>query len=158
MDIVHGFSGHCPWSQRTLSMDWVDNVHGLSGHCPWTVWTLSMGSVDIVHLPILQPNNVHGLSTDRWWQNQQMTSAPSSAWASAQSDQSLCCVLNAVNGYLRTLGSFLHADSGLIRLGRCPGWSESSLGAPAILLVLSCCGSSEVSDSTATGLLVSQWQ
>ena len=27
----------------------------------------------------------------------------------------------------------------LIRLGRCPGWSESSLGAQARLLVLSCC-------------------
>ena len=29
----------------------------------------------------------------------------------------------------------------LIRLGGCPGWSESSLGAHAILLVLSRCGS-----------------
>ena len=23
-------------------MDSVDNVHGLSGHCPWTQWTLSI--------------------------------------------------------------------------------------------------------------------
>ena len=50
--------------------------------------------------------------------------------------------------------SFLHANSEdseqtrqmpgwseLIRLGRCPGWSESSLGAHAILLVLSWGGS-----------------
>ena len=29
----------------------------------------------------------------------------------------------------------------LIRLGRCPGWSESSLSTHAVLLVLSCCGS-----------------
>ena len=29
----------------------------------------------------------------------------------------------------------------LIRLGGCPGWYESLLGAQAILLVLSCCGS-----------------
>ena len=29
----------------------------------------------------------------------------------------------------------------LIRLGRCPGWSESSLGTQVILLVLSCAGS-----------------
>ena len=29
----------------------------------------------------------------------------------------------------------------LIRLGRCPGWSESSLGTQIILLVLPCCGS-----------------
>ena len=31
----------------------------------------------------------------------------------------------------------------LIRLGGCPGWSESSLGAHAILLVLSRCGSNK---------------
>ena len=30
----------------------------------------------------------------------------------------------------------------LIRLGGCPGWFESSLGAHVSLLVLSCCGSS----------------
>ena len=56
MDTVHEFSGHCPWSQWTSSMDWVDIVHGLSGYCPWTL------------VPILQPDNVHwvhGLSTDR---------------------------------------------------------------------------------------------
>ena len=29
----------------------------------------------------------------------------------------------------------------LVRLGGCPGWSESSVGACATLLVLSCCGS-----------------
>ena len=33
-------------------MDSVDNVHGLSGHCPWTL------------IPILQLDNVQGLSTD----------------------------------------------------------------------------------------------
>ena len=62
MDIVHGFSGHCPWTEWTISMDSVDIVHGLkwtlsmdsSGHCLWTL------------VPILQPDNVHsvhGLST-----------------------------------------------------------------------------------------------
>ena len=35
----------------------------------------------------------------------------------------------------------LSAQRRLIRLGRCPGWSESSLGAHAILLVLSWGGS-----------------
>ena len=35
----------------------------------------------------------------------------------------------------------LSAQWRLIRLGRCPGWPESSLGAHAILLVLSRCGS-----------------
>ena len=66
LDIVHGLSGHLPWTQWTvwtMSMDtldkvqWVhgqsplrparlDNVHGFSGHCPWTQWTLSRDSVD----------------------------------------------------------------------------------------------------------------
>ena len=35
----------------------------------------------------------------------------------------------------------LSAQQRLIRLGGCPGWSESSLGAHFVLLVLSCCGS-----------------
>ena len=35
----------------------------------------------------------------------------------------------------------ISAQRRLIRLGGCPGWSESSLGAHAILLVLSCRGS-----------------
>ena len=64
LDNVHGFSGHCPWTQWTLSMDSVDSldivhgqpgqspgspgrldnvhsVHGLTRHCPWTHWTKS---------------------------------------------------------------------------------------------------------------------
>ena len=36
---------------------------------------------------------------------------------------------------------FEHTVKTLIRLGGCPGWSESSLGAHVILLVLSCGGS-----------------
>ena len=37
----------------------------------------------------------------------------------------------------------LSTQQRLIRLDGCPGWSESSLGAPATLLVLSCCGTNE---------------
>ena len=32
----------------------VDIVHGLSGHCLWTEWTISMDSVNIVHGPSFQ--------------------------------------------------------------------------------------------------------
>ena len=39
------------------------------------------------------------------------------------------------------LNYLLSAQWRLIRLGGCPGWSESSLGAHVILLVLSCGGS-----------------
>ena len=49
-----------------------------------------------------------------------------SAWASTQSDQSLRCPRE------ETLGPQLpseHKAKILIRLGGCPGWSESSLGA-----------------------------
>ena len=49
-----------------------------------------------------------------------------SAWASAQSDQSL---RSAFNGYLRTQAFFMRTAKTLIRLGGCPGWSESSLSA-----------------------------
>ena len=64
-----------------------------------------------------------------------------SAWASAQSDQSLRCpheeALDPKLSIKRTVKT-------LISLGGCPGWSESSLGAHAILLVLSCGGSIDV--------------
>ena len=48
------------------------------------------------------------------------------AWESAQSDQSLRC---ALNGLLRTQTFFVRTAKTLIRLGGCPGWSESSLDA-----------------------------
>ena len=54
------------------------------------------------------------------WQNQQSDCTPT------QSDQSLHC---ALNGQLRTQGFFMQTAKILIRLGGCPGWSESSLGA-----------------------------
>ena len=61
-----------------------------------------------------------------------------SVWASAQSDQSL---RSQLSGKLRTQGFFMQTGKTLIRLDGCPGWSESSLGAQVILLVLSCCDS-----------------
>ena len=52
-----------------------------------------------------------------------------SAWASAQSEQSLRC---ALSGLLRTQTFFMRTAKTLIRLGECPGWSESSLGAQSL--------------------------
>ena len=63
------------------------------------------------------------------WQNQQWLCVQQrlrSVWASSQSDQSLRCPHEA------TLGpqlSIEHTAKTLIRLGRCPGWFESLLGA-----------------------------
>ena len=59
------------------------------------------------------------------------------AWASAQSDQSLRCPHEEA----WVLCYPWSAQRRLIRLGKCPGWSESSLGAQVILLVLSIGGS-----------------
>ena len=76
------------------------------------------------------------------WQNQQKNLCAKrrlrSAWASAQSDQSLRCL------HEEALGPWLsleHKAKTLIRLGRCPVWLESSLGTQVILLVMSCSGS-----------------
>ena len=49
----------------------------------------------------------------------------------------------------------LSAQRRLIRLGGCPGWSESSLGTHAILLVLSCTGSSVFAEHS---LASKSWQ
>ena len=51
MDIVqpeywNDLTGQCPLTMSTESMD---IAHGRSGHCPWTQWTISMDSVGIVH-------------------------------------------------------------------------------------------------------------
>ena len=43
-------------------------------------------------------------------------------------------------GWLRTQCFFMQTAKNLIRLGECLGWSESSLGAWVILLVLACFG------------------
>ena len=60
-----------------------------------------------------------------------------SAWASAQSDQSLRCPHEESLGQL----PFKRTAKTLIRLDGCPFWSESSLGWHVILLVLSWGGS-----------------
>ena len=76
------------------------------------------------------------------WQNQQNGMCTQrrlrSAWASAQSDQSLC---SAFHGKLRIQPFFMRTARTLIGLGGCPVWSESSFGAQIILLVLSQGGS-----------------
>ena len=101
--------------------------------------------------------------TDKWaasWQYQENGLCAQrrliSAWASAQSDQSLCCL------HEETLGPQLPIEctvKTLIRLGGYPDWSESSLGAKAILLVLSWGGSNAVSfvSSSESTSLLKQW-
>ena len=74
------------------------------------------------------------------WQNQQNHMCPQQrlrlTCSSVQSDKSPCCVLN---GKLRNQGFFMWLAKTQIRLGRCPGWSESLLGTQVISFVLSCC-------------------
>ena len=42
LDKVHGPCPLSPWKLSTESMDSVDIVHWLSGQLPWTQWTLSI--------------------------------------------------------------------------------------------------------------------
>ena len=76
------------------------------------------------------------------WQNQQNDLCAQrrlrSAWAFAQSDQSQRCPPEAKLGPKLPIE---HTAKTLIRLGGCPGWSESSLGTKVILLGLSWGGS-----------------
>ena len=79
---------------------------------------------------------------DRWvttWQHQQNECAPSEDSDQPGHPPSLIRVFA-----VRSMGSsafFMQTAKTLIRLGGCPGWSESSLGTQFILLVLSWGGS-----------------
>ena len=73
---------------------------------------------------------VHNLQNDLFIQH-----GLRSAWASTQSDQSCLCL------HGEALGPCLPIKCIVKTLGRCSGWSESSLSAQVILLVLTCCGS-----------------
>ena len=75
------------------------------------------------------------------WQNQQDDCVPSKESDQAGHPPSLISLRCALSGSLRTQAFFMRTVKTLIRLGGCPGWSESSLGTHAILLVLSWSGS-----------------
>ena len=73
--------------------------------------------------------------------------AKTQIWASAQSDQSRGCL------HEESLSPYLpieHTAKTQIRLGRCPVWSESLLGAHATLLVFSCANSYAIHDTVPT--------
>ena len=96
---------------------------------------------------------VINICREKWgtaWQNQQNNVLPTmtrSAYASVQSDQSLLCAQWIAKDH-----KFLQADSktsdetGWMPRPKliCSGWSESSLGARVILLVLLWCGSNAI--------------
>ena len=55
MDIVqleywNDLTGQCPLSPLKLSTESMDIAHGLSGHCPWTQWILSMDFTPTLYL------------------------------------------------------------------------------------------------------------
>ena len=87
----------------------------------------------------------------RLWQNQQNGMCAQQrlrlAWASAQSEQSLLKKALVLSNPLSTAKT-------LIRLGGCPGWSESLLGPHAILLVLSWGGSFRCDIRIASSLVM----
>ena len=127
--------GRCPgWSESSLgaqSLRWFCHVaaHLELGHCK--TYTMRHALSQNSYEPQHDKTNKMACAPNEDW----------TAWASAQSDQSSLCA-----HWVAKDPRFLHADSQtLIRLGRSirPVWSESSLGAQIILLVLSCYGSYE---------------
>ena len=86
-------------------------------------------SIVITGKPVTEPK--HGKTNKMMCLQRRLRSS----WASAQSDQSLRC---ALYGYLRTQGFFMWSAKTLNSVGGWPGWSETSLGAHVIVLVLSC--------------------
>ena len=92
------------------------------------------------------------------WQNQQSDCAPSK-----DSDHPLKSLRYALNGL--TQAFFMRTAKTLIRLGGCPGWSESSLGAihfvgfvMSWLMSVHTCGSFlSSSDRASIALLNTSW-
>ena len=71
-----------------------------------------------------------------------------SAWASAQSDHSLLSAWRNI-GSLTTY--WAHSDDS-DQIGQCPDWSESSLDAHIVLLVLSCSSSNRIEKTWEQGV------
>ena len=70
-----------------------------------------------------------------------------SVWVSAQSNHSLRCPHGETTGLLLPIE---RTAKTLIRLGGCPGWSESLMSVHDIYLVLSCGGSGCITTTTTT--------
>ena len=75
------------------------------------------------------------------WQNNKMTGAPSEDSDQPEHPPSLTRIFAVRMKKAWVLSYLLSAQRRLHRLDGCPGWSESSLDAQVILLVLSCCSS-----------------
>ena len=95
------------------------------------VWRVSFKSyccvTHIIFLLLVSNNVSHDMTKPTKWLCAQRRLR--SAWASTQSDQSFRF---ALNGQLRNQAFFMRTVKTLIRLGGCPGWSESSLGAHSL--------------------------
>ena len=126
----------------------------------WTWQTADRGMTEwhICHETVgsFQKSDIEVLFWAAAWKNQQndlyAQRTLRSAWASAQSDQSLH---RPQEETLRPQLPLEGTVKTLIRLGRCPVWSESLLGTQIILLVLSCSGSfifSSISEQSITSV------
>ena len=97
----------------------------------WRKLSFNYHQIPALSVPLMSGMQVSHLSRDmtkptKWLCAQRRLR---SAWASAQSDQSLRC---ALNGWLRTQAFFIRTAKTLIRLVGCPGWSEFSLDAQSL--------------------------
>ena len=133
--VLWRFWSDCANAQADLNLDWACMSGG----------TFSDDEVRLTSYAVNESYGRAAFQTMIWasaWQNLQKGMCAQrrlrSAWASTQSDQSVCCP------HAENLDPQLPTErtaKTLIRLGGCPGWSESSLDANAILQVLTRAGS-----------------
>ena len=105
----------------------------------WTVYaTVLPGRLTVIDSAVSERFPVINWAVT--WQNQQSECAPSEDSGQPGRQPRLISLRCVLNGYLRTQCFFMRTATTLIRLGGCPGWSESLLCTQVSLLVLSHCG------------------
>ena len=104
---------------------------------------LATGLINLISVSksVLILNSIVNLNEPHRDKTNKMVCAPSENTDRPGHPHNLISLRYALSGKLRTLAFFMRTAKTLIRLGGCPDRSESSLGAHAILLVLSQCGS-----------------
>ena len=113
-------------SMKVIWLSWDSNLLPLNLQSDANTCTMELGQYDLVHDKAYKMPCAPSKDSDQ----------PRLIWVWAD--------LSLRHPHEESLGPWLPIEctaKTLIRLGRCPGWSESSLGPYAILLVLSCTGS-----------------
>ena len=116
---------------------WADISAQVMVRRPITRSICRIGPVVGIGLPVGSTLVVGPTYEPQHYKTNKMTCAPGEDSDQPGHPPSLISLRSAQTGYLRTQYFFMRTAETLIRLGGCPGGSESSLGAEVILLVWS---------------------